>query len=60
MKPIHISRLSIPLCRILSLPLVKLILELDVQLFENTFVKGCCEGNKVLYVSIVDNKRHDA
>jgi hypothetical protein len=50
-KPYSKSRISIPLCHLFLLPLVRLILEVVVQLLENEFVNGYREGDRVLYVS---------
>lgn len=54
MKPFSKSRFSIPLCRLIPLPVVRPILEIDVQLLENEFVNGYREGDRVLYVSPYD------
>lgn len=56
MKPITKSRLNVPLCCLLLLPLVRSISELEVQLLENEFVNGYRDGDKVLYVLIMDDK----
>lgn len=40
----------------LLLPLVRPISELEVQLLENEFVNGYRDGDKVLYVLIMDDK----
>ena len=50
------SRFSIPLCRLRTLPLVRPINEVDVQRLENEFVTGYRDGNRVLYVSIYNDK----
>lgn len=55
MKSISKSRLSISLCKLIPLLLVRSILEVDVQLLKNEFVNGYREGNKVLYISLYDN-----
>jgi hypothetical protein len=54
MKPFSKSRVSIPLCRLISLPIVRPILAIDVQLLENEFVNGYRKGDRVLYVSSYD------
>ena len=54
MKLFSRSRLSIPLCRFISLPVAKLILRIVVQLLANEFVNGYREGDRVLYVSSYD------
>ena len=54
-RPLSKSRLSIPICHLESLPLVRPFLKYDIQLFENEFLNGYREGDRVLYVSIVNN-----
>ncbi len=39
-----------------ALPLVRPINEVDVQRLENEFVTGYCDGDRVLYVLIYNNK----
>ena len=58
---LRIRRLSkfclfVPICRLESLPLVRPILEFDVQLLENEFLNVYREGDRVLYVSIVNDR----
>jgi len=55
MTPHAKSRFFVPLCRLVVLPLVRPILEGDVQLLENEFSNGYREGDRVLYVSIAKN-----
>jgi hypothetical protein len=43
--------MSIPLCRMISMPMVKLTLKIDVLKMEHDFRMGYKEGDKVLYVS---------
>ena len=50
------SRFSIPLCRLRTLPLVRPINEVDVQWLENEFVMGYRDGDRVLYVSIYNDR----
>ena len=50
------SRLKIPLCRLCTLPLMRPINEVDVQRFENGFVTSYRDGDRVLYVSIYNDK----
>ena len=50
------SRFSIPLCQLCTLPLVRPINEVDVQRLENEFVTGYCDGDRVLYVAIYNDK----
>ena len=49
------SRLFVPLYRFVFLPLVRPILEGDVQLLEAEFSNTYREGHRVLYVSIAKN-----
>ena len=53
--PYEKSRFCVPLCRLVVLPLVRPILEGDVQLLETEFSNGYREGDRVLYVSIAKN-----
>ena len=48
--------LKIPLCRLQPLPLMWPINNVDVQQLENEFVIGYRDGNRVLYVSMYNNK----
>lgn len=54
---IHSShpRVLIPLCRLMPLPLVRPILEQDVQKLEAEFVHGYRSGDRPLYVSIFND-----
>ena len=54
-QPLSKSRLSIPICHLESLPLVRLFPEFDIQLFENEFLNGYIQSDCVLYVSIVND-----
>ena len=54
-RPLGKPCISVPICHLVSLPLVRPILEVDVQLLENEFVNGYREDNKILYVSVVDD-----
>ena len=49
-------RFSIPLCWLRTLPLVRSINEVDVQRLENEFVTGYRDGDRVLYVSIYNDR----
>ena len=53
--PYEKSRFCVSLCRLVVLPLVRRILEGDVQLLETEFSNGYREGDRVLYVSIAKN-----
>ena len=55
-KPEAKSRFKISLCRLRTLPLVRPINEVDVQQLENEFVTSYRDGNRVLYVSIYNDK----
>ena len=55
MIPYEKSRFCVPLCRHVVLPLVKPIIEDDVQLLETKFSNGYREGDHVLYMSIAKN-----
>lgn len=48
--------LSVPLCHLPPLPLVRPILEVDVQLLKNKFINGYCKGNRLLYIYIMDDR----
>jgi hypothetical protein len=45
------ARINIPLCKMISMPIVFLGLKIDVLKMEQTFHFGYQEGDKVLYVS---------
>jgi hypothetical protein len=56
---IHLSRKAIlckPLCRMISMPIVRPALLLDVKKMYHNFQMGYREGDKVFYVSITNNK----
>jgi hypothetical protein len=53
-KPIKKSRFLIPLCRLKTYPKVRPIVDSDVEMLANEFVKGYREGDRVLYVSPFD------
>ena len=55
MTPVSKSRLLISLCYFRTLPLVRPIIEGDIQRLENEFVNGYCEGDRVLYVFPYNN-----
>lgn len=56
LRPISKSRFSIPLCHLKTLVVGHPILEVYVHLLENEVVNGHKEGDRVLYVSIMDNE----
>ena len=53
-SPQEKSRLCIPLCRLITCPLVRPIIEQDVRKLENDFVRGYRVGDRVIYVSLYD------
>ena len=55
-EPEAMSRFKIPLCRLRTLPLVRPINDVDVQRLENEFVTGYRDSDRVLYVSIYNDK----
>ncbi len=52
--PSH-SRVLIPLCRLIPLPLVRPILEQDVKKLEAEFIHGYRSGDRPLYVSVFND-----
>jgi hypothetical protein len=55
-QPRHKSRLLIPLCRMVCLPVVRPFLKNDVMKLASHFIKnGYMEGNGVFYVASEDN-----
>ena len=53
-QPKQKSRLRIPLCRMISLPIVRCSLQSDVRELASHFVQGYWEGRGVFYVSLED------
>ena len=53
-QPKEKSRLRIPLCRMISLPIVRCSLQSDVRQLASHFVQGYWEGRGVFYVSLED------
>jgi len=51
MKPEHLFRLQIPLCRMVSMPMVRSTLGCDLQKLEQEFTTGYREGAAVFYVT---------
>jgi hypothetical protein len=49
-----LSRMRIPLCRLVPMPMVRPTLSCDLTLLENQFSHGYEEGARVFYVSISD------
>ena len=60
-QPINSSRFSIPLCRMLAMPMVRPTLTSDLAKLEQEFVHGYREGASVFYVSTTneDGKTHE-
>ena len=54
-QPASKSRFSIPLCRLLSMPVIRPILMSDVLKLEQGFIHGYRSGSAVFYVSVVNN-----
>lgn len=52
----EISRMRIPLCRMIPMPIVRPTLDCDITLLEQQFVHGYEEGARVFYVSISDEE----
>lgn len=56
MKLVFRFCLCVPLCRLLPLPLVRPISEVDVELLKNKSVNKYYEDDRVLYVFIIYDK----
>ena len=54
MKPDHLFRLQIPLCRMVSMPMVRPTLSCDLDFLEHEFSKGYRDGAAVFYVTTTD------
>jgi hypothetical protein len=54
--PIEDSRISIPLCRVICMPIMRSTLSCDLTLLEADFVHGYREGAAVFYVSTTDEQ----
>jgi len=52
--PSELSRMQIPLCRLVPMLMVRPTLACDLTLLENKFTNGYEEGARVFYVSIAD------
>ena len=59
-SPSSKSRFFIPLCRLLSMPLVRPTLMSDVLKLEQGFIHGYRSGSAVFYVSVVNNHMESA
>lgn len=56
LSSLTLARIPIPLCRMISMPKVRPVSEVEIQKLENEFVHGYREGDRVLYVSVYDYK----
>ena len=54
MKPAHLFRLQIPLCRMVPMPMVRPTLSCDLDFLEHEFSKGYRDGAAVFYVTTTD------
>ena len=54
--PNKLSRMRIPLCRLVPMPMVRPTLASDILALEQQFVYGYEEGARVFYVSIADEQ----
>ena len=52
--PNELSRMRIPLCRLVPMPMVRPTLASDILALEQQFVYGYEDGARVFYVSIAD------
>jgi hypothetical protein len=53
-QPSTVSRFSIPLCRLVAMPLVRPTLQSDLDKLEQEFVHGYRDGAAVFYVTLTD------
>jgi hypothetical protein len=60
MKPEKTFRLSIPLCRLVAMPMVHPTLSCDIQLLEQEFACGYRDGATVFYVSTTNEAGESA
>lgn len=51
MKPEHLFRLNIPLCRMVSMPLIRQTLECDIDFLDHEYTNGYRDGAAVFYVT---------
>jgi hypothetical protein len=56
-QPLISSRFSIPLCRMLAIPMVRPTLTSDLAKLEQEFVHGYREGASVFYVTVTNEER---
>jgi hypothetical protein len=48
--------MKIPLCRLIPLPLVRPVLQSDMKHLENDFIFGYNDGDRVMYVSLTNDR----
>lgn len=53
-QPLSASRFSIPLCRMMAMPMLRPTLQSDLAKLEQEFVHGYRDGASVFYVSVTD------
>jgi hypothetical protein len=53
------ARMNIPLCRMISMPIVCLAFKIDVLKMEQAFQTGYREGDKAFYISPLNCKRKE-
>jgi hypothetical protein len=51
LKPSSLSRMAVPLCRMVAMPIIRPTLSLDLASLEADFVHGYREGAAVFYLS---------
>lgn len=56
LKPHSISRLRIPLCRLVVMPMIRPALQCDLTRLEQDFVHGYRDGSSVFYVSLTNEQ----
>jgi hypothetical protein len=54
LKPSSLSRMQVPLCRMVPMPIVRPTLSSDLASLEDEFVHGYWEGAAVFYLSITN------
>jgi hypothetical protein len=52
------ARLRVPLCRMVSMPIVRYLLKDDITKLEADFFNGYRDGDRVIYLSANDYKRN--
>jgi hypothetical protein len=59
MLPKHKAKMNIPLCKMISMPIVRLALKFDVFKMEQAFYSRYYKGDNVSYVSPLNWKGHE-